>query len=355
MRRSFLLLVTLILVCGMVLSGCGEPAENGAEEDVFTVGMVTDVGGVDDKSFNATSWKGVLRAEEELGIEGSVLESQQQTDYATNITQFLNQDTNLIVTVGFLLADDTAAFANENPDTSFAIVDFSYDPPIDNVRGLTFSTDQAGFLAGYAAAAASKTGKVATFGGINIPPVSIFMVGFEHGVMYYNETHGTDVEVLGWSTADNNGVFVGNFESTDDGRRVAEEFLAEGVDIIMPVAGPVGLGSAQAVKEHGESWIIGVDTDWTISAPDYSDVIFTSVMKNMDVAVFNTIRIASSDDFEGFGGETYVGTLDNGGVGIADIAEGTLSQEMLDELDELRQAIINGEIDTGWIEYISNL
>ncbi|MBN1487669.1 MAG: BMP family ABC transporter substrate-binding protein, partial [Anaerolineae bacterium] len=183
--------------------------------------MVTDMGGIDDKSFNATAWKGVERAIEEFGVEGSYLESQQQTDYATNLTQYIKQGTDLIVTVGFLLADDTATFAADNPDANFAIVD--NDPLGDNVRGLTFSTDQAGFLAGYVAAAATKTGKVATFGGINIPPVSIFMVGFEYGVMYYNEQNGTEVEVLGWNSAENNGVFAGNFESTDDGRRIAEE------------------------------------------------------------------------------------------------------------------------------------
>ncbi|MCJ7550971.1 MAG: BMP family ABC transporter substrate-binding protein, partial [Anaerolineae bacterium] len=247
-KRLSMVLVSVLLV-GFVLSACG----GGAGSD-FKVGMVTDMGGIDDKSFNATSWKGVEMAEEEFGVQGDYLESQQQTDYAPNITQFVNQGYDLIVTVGFLLADDTANFAIENPDVSFAIVDFAYDPAIDNVRGLVFATDEAAFLVGYAAAAATETGKVATFGGINIPPVTIFMVGFEKGVEYYNQQNGTSVEVLGWSTAENNGVFAGNFESTDDGRRIAEEFLSEGADVIMPVAGPVGLGSAQAVKEAGDAW-----------------------------------------------------------------------------------------------------
>ena len=180
-------------------------------------------------------------AVEDFNVTGSYLESQQQTDYATNITQYLNQETDLIITVGFLLADDTAVFAEENPDVNFAIVDVDW-LGLDNVRQLSFSTDQAGFLAGYIAAGATKTGKVATFGGINIPSVAIFMIGYEAGVEYYNEMNGTDVEVLGWNTAENTGVFAGNFESTDDGRRIAEEFLAEGADVIMPVAGPVGFG-----------------------------------------------------------------------------------------------------------------
>ena len=350
MRKRFSMLLVAVLLLSFGLTACG----GGARAD-FKVGMVTDLGGIDDKSFNATSWKGVERAIKELGVQGDYLESQQQTDYAPNITQFINQGYDLIITVGFLLADDTANFAKENPDVSFAIVDFAYDPPIDNVRGLTFATDQAAFMAGYVAAAATKTGKVATFGGINIPPVTIFMVGFESGVEYYNQQHGTDVQVLGWSTAENNGVFVGNFESTDDGRRVAEEFLSEGADVIMPVAGPVGLGTAQAVQEAGNAWVIGVDTDWTVSAPEYKDVILTSVMKNMDVAVFDTIKLAMSPDFQGFGGETYLGTLSNDGVGLADVAGGAVSKDVLDDLDTIRQSIIDGTIDTGWAAYLASL
>lgn len=350
MRKRLSVVLVSVFLVSLVLSACG----GGASGDV-KVGMVTDMGGIDDKSFNATSWKGIEMAEEELGVQGDYLESQQQTDYAPNITQFVNQGYDLITTVGFLLADDTAKFAAENPDVNFAIVDFAYDPAIDNVRGLTFATDEAAFLVGYAAAAATETGKVATFGGINIPPVSIFMVGFEKGVEYYNQQNGTSVEVLGWNTAENNGVFAGNFESTDDGRRIAEEFLAEGADIIMPVAGPVGLGTAQAVKDAGNAWVIGVDTDWSISAPDYADVVLTSVMKNMDMAVFDTVKIVAADDFDGFGGELYVGTLSNDGVGVGTIAAGALSGDAESAMDDIRQGIIDGMINTGWADYLASL
>jgi basic membrane protein A len=348
MRKRISTVLVFVLLISFVIAACGE----GGRGD-FKVGMVTDIGGIDDKSFNATSWAGVERAEEELGVEGDYLESQQQTDYAPNITQFINQGTDLIVTVGFLLADATEQFAAENPDVSFAIVDYAYESPPNNLRGLTFATDEAGFLAGYAAAAATQTGTVACFGGIQIPTVTIFMVGFEQGVLYYNEQNGTNVEVLGWNTTEGNGVFVGNFESTDDGRRVAEEFLAEGADIIMPVAGPVGLGTAQAVQEAGAAWVIGVDTDWTVSAPEYSDVVLTSVEKRMDNAVFDTIELASASDFDGFGGETYVGTLENEGVAISEVAAGTVSDEVQSDLDDIREAIINGEINTGWEDYLA--
>jgi len=349
MFKKLWVLLSLVLVASMILMGCN----GAAEEEKFKVGMVTDMGGVEDKSFNATSWAGIERAIEELGVDGTYLESRSQTDYATNITQYINQEADLIVTVGFLLADDTAEFAERHPEANFAIVDF---PSLgDNVRGLTFATDEAGFLAGYAAAAATKTGKVATFGGINIPPVSIFMVGFEYGVNHYNQQHGANVEVLGWDTAANTGVFVGNFDSTDDGRRVAETFMNEGADVIMPVAGPVGLGSAQAVRERGNAWIIGVDTDWTISASEYADIILTSVLKNMDVAVFDSVKTVMADDFTGFAGETYLGTLANDGVGIAPVAAGALPAGIEAELDQVKADIIAGRINTGWGDYISSL
>jgi basic membrane protein A len=210
---------------------------------------------------------------------------------------------------------------------------------LPNVMGLTFDTDQAAFLAGYAAAASTQTGTVATFGGINIPPVTIFMKGFEAGVNYYNEQKGTDVQVLGWSTADNDGVFTGNFESTDDGRANAESFVQEGADIIMPVAGPVGLGSAAYCQESGSCRIVGVDTDWTVSASEYSDVIFTSVLKNIDNAVFDAAQSVADGSFAG---GVYLGTLENDGVGLAEVSGA--ASELTAELDQLKADIISGAV-----------
>jgi basic membrane protein A len=343
MRKWYALFAGL-LIFTLLLTACdpSDPPTEAPEEEDFQAGMVTDVGGIDDKSFNATSWAGMEMAQEELaGVTVSYLESQQQTDYAANITQFLEQDYDMIVTVGFLLGDDTLTFAQENPETYFAIVDVAYEDSPENLLGLTFATDQAAFLAGYLAAGMTETGAVGTFGGIDIPPVTIFMVGFQNGVAYYNEQHGTDVEVLGMD------LYVGNFESTDDGRRAAEDLIAEGADVIMPVAGPVGLGTAAAVAENPGTMLIWVDTDGCILAPEYCDVMLTSVMKNMDVAVFNAIEQAYEDDWQG---GTYVGTLENEGVGLAPLHEfeDDVPADLAAELDEIREGLIAGEIDTGW-------
>ncbi|HEC34774.1 MAG TPA: BMP family ABC transporter substrate-binding protein [Chloroflexi bacterium] len=337
MHKRLITIVSLAILA--TLLGACAPTET--PEPAFRVGMVTDVGGIDDKSFNATSWAGMEMARDELGVEVEYLESQQQTDYAANLTQFIDQGYDMIITVGFLLGEDTATFAQQNPDVKFAIVDFAYDPPMDNVLGLTFATDEAAFLAGYLAAGMTQTGKVGTFGGIEIPPVTIFMVGFQSGVEYYNQQHGTDVEVLGMD------LFVGNFESTDDGRRAGEDLIAEGADIIMPVAGPVGLGTAAAVMENPGTMLIGVDTDWCVSAEEYCSVTLTSVMKNMHVAVRDAIKMAQEGTFAG---GTYVGTLENDGVGVAPFHEfeDDVPAELVAELDEIRQGIIDGTIDTGW-------
>jgi basic membrane protein A len=321
-----------------VLAACGGGAASGcASEDVLCVGEVTDTGGIDDRSFNETAWKGAQDAETELGAQVQYLESQQQTDYERNINEFLDQDYDLIVTVGFLLGDATAAAAEANPDTDFAIVDFAYDPGYDNVLGLVFSTDEAAFMAGYLAAGMTETGIVGTFGGIEIPTVTVFMDGMQCGVSYYNEQKGTEVEMLGRD------LFTGNFESTDDGRSFGETLMDEGADIIMPVAGPVGLGTAAAVQERG-AMFIGVDADMYNTAPDFQDIILTSVVKNMDVSVLEAARAVQDGTFEG---GVFVGTLENGGVGLAPFHnfDDKVPADLKAELDDIQAGIISGDID----------
>ncbi len=370
MKKLYLVMVALI-VASMILTACGPKAtptpETPAGDSSILVGQVTDLGGIDDKSFNANAWKGVQDAINDFGIQGKYLESQGQSDYAKNIQQFLSEKAGLIITVGFLLGVDTASAAQANPDTKFAIVDYTFpdcypgavvgkdcgsDVELANVRGLTFQTDEAAFLAGYLAAGMTKTGKVGTFGGINIPTVTIFMKGYEAGVKYYNQQKGTSVEVLGWDTAKADGLFAGNFNSTDDGRRIAESLMQEGADIIMPVAGPVGLGSAAVCKETGNCTIIGVDADWYVSAPEYQDVVLTSVMKKIDVAVYDTIK----DFLDGnFSGGTAVFNLQNDGVDIAPYHdfESKVPDALKAEVAQAKQDLLSGAITVDGVLGIS--
>jgi len=354
MKKTYTL-IAILLVAVLLLTACGTKTATTAK---IKVGEVTDMGGVDDKSFNALGWKGVTDAVSQLGIDGKYLQSSQQSDYAKNIQQMLTEKQDLIVTVGFLLGVDTATAAKANPNQKFAIIDYTFpdcypgavegkdcgsSTDLTNVRGLAFQTDQAAFLAGYLAAGMTKTGKVGTFGGIKIPTVTIFMKGFQAGVMYYNTKHGTSVQVLGWDDAKQDGLFTGNFTSTDDGKSFATSLVQEGADIVMPVAGPVGLGSAAYCKTSGKCLIIGVDTDWFVSAPEYNDIELSSVQKKVDVAVFKTIQDVVNGKFTG-GTVTY--TLADGGVDLAPFHnfDSQVPQSLKDEIAAAKASIINGSL-----------
>ncbi|MGH2428387.1 MAG: BMP family lipoprotein [Candidatus Limnocylindria bacterium] len=321
-----------------------EPAETAAPEADFNACEVSDVGGIDDKGFNQNAFEGLELAEAELGVEIDFLESAGATDYDRNIQTWIDQGCDIIVTVGFLLGDATATAAEANPDQLFTIVDFAYDPPFDNVQGLVFATDEASMMAGYLAAGMSESGTVGTFGGINIPPVSIFMDGFAAGINYFNDQRGADVQLLGWDPANpEGGTFVNNFESLEDGRNTAEALMQEGADVIFPVAGPVGLGAMAAVQDRGELFI-GVDVDQYISTDEeFADIMLSSVLKRIDNAVFAAIEDAMDGAFDG---PIYEGTLENEGVGLAPYHdfEGEVPPELTDEIEALRQAIISGDV-----------
>jgi basic membrane protein A and related proteins len=321
--------------------------ETDAEAVDFRGCLVTDQGGVDDQSFNQTAWEGMQRAEGELGIQADVLESTSEADFEPNIQAFIDQDCDLIVTVGFLLGEATEAAAQANPDQNFAIVDYAYDEDYDNLRELVFATEEAGFLAGYVAAGTTETGIIGTYGGINIPPVTVFMDGYLAGASHYNDENDADVQVEGWDG--NDGLFTGNFESQDDGRNITDQLLQAGADIVMPVAGPVGLGTATAIEDFGEGLMIWVDTDG-FESTQYGSLMLTSVMKNMDVAVFDTVQLAVDGAWEG---GMYVGTLENEGVGLAPFHdnEDAVPQEVRDTVEELRQGIIDGEISVDPADY----
>jgi basic membrane protein A and related proteins len=359
MNKKFYTLLAVLIMSAMILGACAQtpaPQEPAAPQQpaapqepaapaAIKACQVTDTGGIDDRSFNATAWKGVEDARAQLGVEGKVLESQQQADYENFINAFIEEGCDLIITVGFLLGDATETAAQQNPDQYFTIVDFAYEQNYANILGLVFATDEAAFLAGYVAAGVTQTGYVGTFGGIQIPPVTIFMDGFAMGVEEYNRRHGTNVQVLGWDMNTQTGLFTGNFDSLDDGRTMGETLISQGADIIMPVAGPVGLGTAAAAQEHQGVYLIGVDTDWTVSSPEYSNVLLTSVLKKMDVAVFEAIEMVVDGTFTG---GLFVGTLENDGVGIAPFHQlaNIVPSELEAELNEIRQSIIGGQLQT---------
>ena len=348
-KNKWLGLISVAAVSTLTLSACGaapDDAGSGGKANAsdFTACMVSDEGGFDDRSFNQLAHEGLVKAEEELGIQTKVAESSSPDDFNPNLTTMVSQGCDIIIPVGFMLADATQEVANSNPDTHFAIVDVDYLEG-DNLLQLNYDTAQAAFLAGYAAAGQSESGVVATYGGQKIPSVTIFMDGFALGVKHYNETKGKDVKVIGWDVDKQAGDFVGNFTDQTKAKQISEGFLAKGADIIMPVGGPLYQGAAEAIRGHGNSaLLIGVDSDLVKKEEKYKDIIFVSVLKGLDVTVYDAIESAVNDDFKG--GTVYTGTLENDGVGLSGFGqfESKLPEGMQDEIEQLKQDIIDGKI-----------
>ena len=337
----------LVGAAALLLAGCApaptEPGENGAGEQ-FCARMVTNSGGLDDRSFNDASWKGMQDAGKEFGIDVDVLVSNSETDLAPNVQQAVDTGCGFVLTVGYELTPATTEQAAKNPTVDFAIVDDVADAP--NIKPLVFDTAQAAFLSGYLAAGVSQSGTVATFGGGNQPPVTLFMDGFVDGVKKYNEVHGTSVVALGWDKATQDGVFTGDFEDINKGLTITQGFIDQGADVILPVAGQVGEGAARAALDSGgRASIIWVDSDgYDVLSADFRPVLLTSVLKNTGDAV---VSIISSSIDGSFDNTPYIGTLENGGVDIApfhDLAS-KVSPELSAEVDQLRADIISGLID----------
>ena len=307
--------------------------------------MVSDTGGVDDHAFNENAWKGMTDAQATLGVEVKFLESTTEADYEKNINQFLSEDCDMIVTVGFLLGDATKKAAEANPDTRFAIVDFAYTPAIANVEGLVYSTNEGAMLVGYAAASWSKTHVMGTFGGINIGgPVTDFMDGLVAGAHYLEKQKGVKTTILGWDAVKKEGSFTGNFSSIEDGKTIALGFLDENADVCLGVGGPIGQGCFAAIQERSATAVgLGVDVDWYISVPTYKSLILTSILKKIDVSVTAAIQ-------RGVNGDTpqavFVSTLANGGIGYAPFHDydSQITADTKTELDALQQAIIDGTV-----------
>jgi basic membrane protein A len=366
--RGSLKLVAAFGVVAIAAAGCGssstssnKPSGGGSSStssspaaNAFTACMVTDTGGLDDKSFNQSSWAGFQAAQSaDSSIQIKNLPSTSTADYAKNISTFISEKCGIIVTVGFLMASATEAAAKANPSQKFAIVDCSYasgclpKPELTNIDQLTYNTAQDAFLAGYLAAAISKTGKVATYGGEQFGTVTIYEDGFWDGVQYYNKQKHKSVTVLGWDETTQKGTFAGSFTNLGAGQQIANTFINEGADVIFPVAGGVGLGSAKAVQTANASGknvsMLWVDTDGCVSAAPYCKYFVTSVEKGITTSVTGAITAAKGGTFKG---GTYVGTLANGGAVLAPFHDfaSKIPSSLVTELNTLKAQIESGKI-----------
>ncbi|KFF59496.1 membrane protein [Cryobacterium sp. MLB-32] len=340
--------VALLAACAPAPTDAGS-GSNAATSD-FLPCIVSDFGGFNDRSFNQSSYDGIVAAADELGVEFKEAESTTADQYTGNVTSMVDQGCNFILTVGFALANATRDAAQANPDIQFAIIDSAlsnddFSPlTLDNVKPVLYDTAQAAYLAGYLAAGTTKTGIVGTYGGQQFPSVTIFMDGFVDGVAKYNEDKGTTVSVLGWDKAAQTGSFAGSFDDIAAGKTLSQGLIDQGADIILPVAGPLFQGTAQAITDSGKDVaIVGVDSDLFETTPEFEALYLTSVMKQMADATKQIIVDAAGGTFSA---DAYVGTLENGGVLLAPLHnfESKVDPALMTEIDALKASIISGDI-----------
>ncbi|MFN2519261.1 MAG: BMP family protein [Jatrophihabitantaceae bacterium] len=310
----------------------------------FNACMVLDTGGVDDKSFNQSSYAGMTAANKaNPNLKISYVPSNSQNDYVPNLNAEVAKGCDTIIAVGGLMFDALKAVAAKNPTKKFAEVDAGPSGP--NVYGLQFNTAQGGFLGGYLAAAMSKSGKVATFGGLNIPPVTIYMDGFWEGVQYYNKQKSKSVKVLGWDeTKQKSGTFAQSFTDKNKGKAITQTFIQQGADVIFPVAGGTGAGAGAAAQSAGgKVSVMWVDTDGCVSLPEFCKYFLSSVTKGLSSSVQKYLTDASGGTFPS---GSYIGTLENEGTGLAPFHDfdSKVPQSVKDDLEKVKKAITDGSI-----------
>lgn len=342
--RRITLGIVAIIVLSLVLAACSGGAQ--AEK----VCAVLDTGGENDKSFNEFTLKGARDAAEAEGLEFVHIVSESATDYEKNIDNFIAEDCGMIITVGFLMGDSTAAAAKANPDVSFAIVDVEYFPGggcdetvsncyteeggLGNVTSLMFSEDEVGYLAGVLAGCVSESGVIGSVSGMEIPPVVRFVEGFQTGAASQNP----DIETLN--------VYIPDFNDPSTGKQAGETMIADGADIIFGVGGNTGNGGLLAAHENG-LLAIGVDVDQYGTYPEVASSLLTSAAKNMDVAAGDAVRAYAAGNLEA---GVQLATVANGGVGLADYHDqaGNISDACKAAVTEAEAGLAAGTIDTGY-------
>ncbi|MEH3089484.1 MAG: BMP family ABC transporter substrate-binding protein [Microbacterium arborescens] len=356
-------LVGITAAAGLLvaLAGCGSAPDAGGNSSAAPEGaggdflpcLVSDEGGWNDRSFNQSAKEGMDRAKAELGVEAKEVESTTENDYAPNLDTLVAEGCDLIVAVGYKLAPAVVASATANPEIDYAIVDDYADTDFDgktdapNIKPLVFNTAEAAYLGGYAAAswsAAAGVNKVGTFGGDKFNSVTVFMDGFQLGVEKYNEDKSANVGVVGWDITAQDGNFTGGFTANDTAKQVAQGILGQGVDVILPVGGPIYQSAAQAIREGSRDVVmLGVDSDLAVSDDTVADLTLVSIQKAIDVAVYDATIAAQGGDFDT---TPYVGTLKNEGVKLSSFHdfESRLPAGLTDELTALQEAIVAGTI-----------
>jgi basic membrane protein A len=323
-NKAVFILAALAIVC-TPLAGCSHRAA-GARPGQLTLGMVTDIGGLGDKSFNDSAYAGLLRAEKELGAHIQVVQSHSAADYQPNLTALTNQHLDMIYAIGFLMNRDLDQVAKANPSQRYTIIDAIVDEP--NVVSVTFKEEDGSFLAGALAALVSKTHHIAFVGGQEIPLLRKFEAGYIAGAHEVDPNTKVDVK------------YVGSFEDVATGQELANLLYNSGADIIYAAAGKAGLGVMNAVKTRKGDYVIGVDSDQDALVPGK---VLTSMIKHVDVAVFNVAK--SLKDKRPLAGHLELGLADRG-ISLSDFkyTRDIIGADVIDRLNAIQAAIVSGKI-----------
>ena len=315
------------IMMSSLLVGCSSKTES--NEDVYKIGMISDTGGVNDESFNQSTWEGLQQAQEKYGkdkVQVKYVESSQEADYTPNIETFVEEDLDLIIGVGYKMAGAIEEASKNYPDVQFAIIDHSYEKQPENVTSLIYEDNTAAYLAGLVAAKKTETNKVAFIGGIKSATLDKFEYGFRAGVKAANPKCELTVRYLN------------SFSDSALAKSVANQMHKDGVDVIYTAAGAAGTGAIEAAKENNKM-AIGVDVDQSPLAPDN---IISSTMKNVNVSIVNLVGEILEDNYQG--GQVIVNTLASGGVGLSDTTKDHVSKDILDYVNEQAGKIKSGEI-----------
>ena len=326
LKKLFAVGLTAIMMSSLLV-GCSSKTES--NEDVYKIGMISDTGGVNDESFNQSTWEGLQQAQEKYGkdkVQVKYVESSQEADYTPNIETFVEEDLDLIIGVGYKMAGAIEEASKNYPDVQFAIIDHSYEKQPENVTSLIYEDNTAAYLAGLVAAKKTETNKVAFIGGIKSATLDKFEYGFRAGVKAANPKCELTVRYLN------------SFSDSALAKSVANQMYKDGVDVIYTAAGAAGTGAIEAAKENNKM-AIGVDVDQSPLAPDN---IISSTMKNVNVSIVNLVGEILEDNYQG--GQVIVNTLASGGVGLSDTTKDHVSKDILDYVNEQAGKIKSGEI-----------
>jgi len=346
MTKKMFSVFSVLVIAAMLLSACVSGQTTATKTvaevkdcksaDVLCVGLVTDVGEVDDKSFNQSAWEGVQRTEKELGAQVKYVETKDAKDYGTNIGLFANENYDIIVTVGYALATATADAAKQYPNIKFIGVDQFQAETVPNLAGLIFSEDKAGFLAGVLAAMMSKTGTIAgVFGTDLVPPVVAFKEGYEGGAKYIKP----DIKLI--STFHPGGLDVA-FTDPEWGATTAKQAIDQGADVIFGAGGKTGNGALIEVAGNKGLFCIGVDSDQWETVPEAHPCLMSSAMKLITPGVFDLVKAAKEGAFP-------AGNF-AGAVGLAPFHDfdSVIPQSVKDKLNEIDKGLRDGSIKTGY-------